>query len=211
MDILNLAYFAVRTYSMGILNFVTSPLVWVFTFVMFSQYKKIVSAQMDMYGYKVKYTLKDLISTAILSGLIAGFVATVITTVFGITFYKFNGLQFLILLSLLLMLINPRYICLSYSGGLLSIIVLILTSLVEGGRINSDNTVLVFLYDNLSFDVSALMALVALMHLIEATLMWFDGFRGAIPVFMKREGKVVGAFIMQRFWIIPMIFFIYMQ
>lgn len=46
------------------------------------------------------------------------------------------------------------------------------------------------------------------MHLIEAVLMWFDGHRGAVPVFLKREGKLVGGFVMQRLWVIPILFFI---
>jgi hypothetical protein len=211
METLQLAYFAIKIYSTGMISFILDPLVLIFFFIVFGQYKKVVVSQREIYGGSVRYSLKDLVSTAILVGIVAGFIGVIAITVLGITFYKFDGLQYLIFLSLLLMLVKPRYVCLSYSGGVLSLSVLIVTALVSGGNVDKGNPVIAFINNNLSFDVTALMALIAIMHLIEAILMWFDGHRGAIPVFMKRNGKVVGAFIMQRFWIIPIVFYIYTQ
>jgi hypothetical protein len=128
-------------------------------------------------------------------------------TVIGITLYEFSGFMFIIITSLILMIVNTRYLCLSYSGGIWSLVVLIISDLVDKGFISEGNIVYGFIYNNLKFDVTALMAIIAVLHLIEALLMRMDGYRGALPVFVKGNGKVLGAFILQRFWIIPAIIF----
>jgi hypothetical protein len=207
MEIFKLMGFAVKSYAVSVIGFLQDPVAWIFVFITYSLYKRTTGIQKVMYGKKLKYPISELVATSVLFGLIAGLIGTIITTVMGITFYELSGIMFLIITSLLLMLINPRYVCLSYSGGLWSLIVLIITDLVDKGILSKSN----FIYSNLKFDVTALMAVVAVLHLMEAMLMWFDGHRGALPVFIKREGRVVGAFVMQKFWIIPAIIYIFSQ
>lgn len=210
MDIIKLIGFAFRSYANGVVGFLLDPIAWIFLFIIIGQYKKFVSLQQNMYGGMTKQSTKELVTTSVLFGIISGLIGTVITTTFGVTFYKANGLSYLILLSLLLMLISPRYVCLSYSGGILSILILILSALSSSGRIY-DGIFLGSLYNALDFDVPALMAIIAVMHFMESVLMWLDGGRGAVPVFMKQGEDIVGAFIMQRFWIIPIILYFFIS
>ena len=213
MDIIKLLIFAVKSFSSGLIGFLIDPSMWpfliLFIYIIISQYKKVISMQEEIYGGKAKNSLKDLVSTSILFGLITGVAGSIVTTVIGLTFGSTGGLYFVIVLSLLLMMIKPRYLCLSYSGGLLSLIVLAVNSL--SGRGYAGNGIVQFIHNNINFDVSALMAMVAVLHLVEALLMWFDGGTGATPVFMERDGKLQGAFIMQRFWFMPVLIYIYMK
>jgi hypothetical protein len=101
------------------------------------------------------------------------------------------GVEYLILISLALMLIEPRFLCFSYSGGLLS-----LAALIFGIK---------------GIDVTGILMLVAILHLVESILIFFDGHRGAIPVFLERDdGSVVGGFTMQRYWPIPLVILLFM-
>jgi hypothetical protein len=144
-----------------------------------------------------------------LAGILAGLLGSIIITVIGVTFLKLSGLITVIVVSLILMFfINPRYVCMAYSGGILSLAALILTALISRGYIDKNNTIVQFFQNSLDFDVTSLMMVVSIMHLMESILMWFDGHRGAVPVFLKREGKLVGGFVMQRLWVIPILFLI---
>lgn len=213
MDIIKLLVFAVKSFSSGLIGILIDPSMWPFLFlfiyILISQYKKVISMQEEIYGGKAKNSLRDLTSTSILFGLITGVIGSIVTTVTGLTFGNTGGLYFVIVLSLLLMMIKPRYLCLSYSGGLLSLIILVVNSLY--GRGYEGNGIVKFIHSNINFDVSALMAMVAVLHLVEALLMWFDGSTGATPVFMEKDGKLQGAFIMQRFWFMPVLIYIYMK
>ncbi len=53
---------------------------------------------------------------------------------------------------------------------------------------------------------SAIMGLVAILHLVEALLILVHGHRDATPVYVRRQdGRVVGGFALQKFWPMPFI------
>lgn len=211
MEILKLLYFAVKAYSTSMIVFLASPIFIVFLILLFIMYRRIVSAQLSIYGEKLKYSFGDLFSTSILAGILGGLLGAIIITISGITFYNFVGIEYIFIISMLLMAIHPRYICFSYSGGLLGLVVLISNHLLNEGYVDKNNVIVSFIHNNLNFDVTAMVALIAVLHLIEGILVWFDGFRGALPVFTKRKGQVVGAFVMHRYWIVPILLYAYMQ
>jgi hypothetical protein len=63
---------------------------------------------------------------------------------------------------------------------------------------------LIFGYPEIN--VAGLMALVGVLHLMESLLIWLDGHRDRIPIFIERkDGSVVGGFNLQRFWPIPIL------
>lgn len=95
------------------------------------------------------------------------------------------GISYLWFIALALFLVNPRYLCFSYAGGLLSISYL----LTGFPRI----------------EVPQLMGLVAILHLVESMLILASGHLGALPVYARQGDKVVGGFNMQRFWPIPLV------
>jgi hypothetical protein len=83
-------------------------------------------------------------------------------------------------------MINVRYLCFSYAGGLVALISLI------------------FGFPNVN--VPGLMALIGILHLIESLLIWIDGHSFSVPIFVKKsEGKIVGGYIMNRMWPIPLV------
>lgn len=88
--------------------------------------------------------------------------------------------------AVLLLLIHPRFLCFSYAGGLVSLV-----SIFFGLP---------------KVDIPQLMALVAILHLVEGMLILFSGHLGATPVYTRNKaGRVIGAFNLQTFWPIPLV------
>ena len=55
----------------------------------------------------------------------------------------------------------------------------------------------------LNTDILSLMTFVGVVYILEGFLIIFDGSRGAIPVFTKKEDKIVGGFSFNSYWPIP--------
>jgi len=97
-----------------------------------------------------------------------------------------TGLWYVWPLALLLMLVHPRYLCFSYAGGILA-----LSHLVAGWP---------------ALNVSAIIALVAVLHMVEAVLIRWHGHLNPSPVYLRtQEGEVVGGLSLQKLWPLPML------
>lgn len=91
--------------------------------------------------------------------------------------------------ALLLMLISPRLLCFSYAGGLLG-----LSNLLFG-------------FPDVS--IPDLMALIAILHLVESLLILLDGRFYPVPLYVKRGNRLCGGFNLQKFW--PLLLVVMMQ
>lgn len=204
--ILRLIWESIRQYAQVVLSFLLEPVFWIMFFVLFFQYKKLEEIQKDIYGV-VKYKKKDMMASSLLAGILGGMAISIVITVVGITFGKLEGAVFLIIFSLILVLLfDSHFICLSYSGGIVSLISLLLGYINTKGIINISE--IPILRGFLNFDITAILILVSLLHLVEALLMYFDGARYPVPMFFKKNGRIVGGFILTRFWIIPLMILI---
>jgi Trypsin-like serine proteases, typically periplasmic, contain C-terminal PDZ domain len=183
MDILAMVRFCIQAIGTAVLVPGENIIYIALLFIVYSQYRRTVRMQEIVYGIPRVQT-GSLVITSVVSGIIAGIIISIPMTLLGITFSQDMGIQYMIILSVFLMLINPRFLCFSYSGGILS-----LASLIFGLK---------------GIDVTSIMVLVGVLHLLEAILIYIDGHRGAVPIFLERkDGSIVGGFTMQRFWPIP--------
>ncbi|WDC83721.1 PDZ domain-containing protein [Caloramator sp. mosi_1] len=197
---------SIRNYAQVVLSFLFEPIFWIMFFILFFQYKRLETIQKDVYGV-VKYKKMEMMASSILAGILSGMLISIFITVFGITFGKLEGAIFIIILSLLLvMLFDSHFICLSYSGGIVSLLSLILSLLNSKGIVNISEVPI--LRNLLNIDITAILILVSLLHLVESILMYFDGARYPVPMFFKKDDKIVGGFILTRFWIIPLMILI---
>jgi len=87
--------------------------------------------------------------------------------------------------ALLLMLIQPRFICFAYAAGVIAI------------------AKILFGFPHTS--IPQLMGLVAVLHMIESLLILLDGSFNPPVVYVKRQGQICGGFNMQLFWPIPLL------
>lgn len=152
--------------------------------LVYRQYAKIRQYEQGFFGLK---RINPLIETAtsLVYGLGGGFLATILFIAMGVSISD-AGVAYLWLAAILLMLIHPRFLCFAYAGSLVSLIAL-LTGYPQ-------------------IHIPTLMALVAILHLVEAALIFVNGYHNSSPMFFKhKSGKIVGGFALRKFWPMPTI------
>lgn len=148
----------------------------------------------EIYDSPLELTLSQIVI-----GIASGVLASMILSYLGILFDQ-DSLVFLIFfISFILMFINSKFICFSYSASVLGFASLLLSSISKGFNMPG--------LDPFKIDVVSLMSAVAILHFIEAIMVMVDGGRGSIPVFSERDGKIVGGFSFQRYWVMPIALF----
>ena len=161
-----------------------SPIFWVLVLIIGYQYARMGRIKTYLFGVRDSSVLRvTLIS--ILLGMAGGLLGSVLMVLFGVTLPQ-EGIYYILILAVVLMLVHPRFLCFAYAGGLLSII-----SLTLGVP---------------RFNVPHLMALVAILHLIESILIWCSGHLDALPIYTRNtRDQEVGGFNLQKFWPVPLI------
>jgi hypothetical protein len=133
-------------------------------------------------GRKNIYLRSALVSS--LFGIIGGILGSVLLVFIGIDLAGI-GIGQLWLVAIVLMLIQPRFLCFAYGAGLLCI------------------SNLLFAYPDIS--IPQLMGLVAVLHLVESLLILVNGSYCPFPVYIKKDGQLRGGFNLQLFWPIPLV------
>ncbi|WMM23727.1 hypothetical protein RBU61_12430 [Tissierella sp. MB52-C2] len=168
-----------------ILNTFKSPFFIVVLGIIYIQYIKIGKIEKENIGYRRSAILK-LITSAIF-GALGGILTTVIFLYLGVVAIP-TDYMYILVVSIFLSLINPRYMCFSYGGAIVS-----LCSLIIG-------------YPKI--EISQVMSVVAVLHIVESILILLDGGRNRLPIFLEKGEDIVGGFNMNRFWPIPFVIFI---
>lgn len=156
------------------------PLLLVLVLV-WTQYRRLAAVERASLGVTLNSPGQQLLFS-LGTGLLGGLFATLVFMVLGISLPE-TGILPVWILALLLMTIHPRFVCFAYAGGIVA-----LSSLLFG-------------YPRMN--VAGLMALVAVLHLVEAVLIRLTGPRFAMPVVTRHRDKVVGGFLLQKFWPVP--------
>ena len=148
------------------------------------QYARIESNEKRTFGQAFNKALPQMVK-AVAFGLLGGLVSSTVLVVVGVAVTD-NSVQYMLPIALLLYFVNPRFLCFSYAGGILSI-----CHLITGWP---------------QVNVPMVTGLVACLHAVESLLISLSGSSCASPVILKRkEGEVVGGFVLQRFWPVPLI------
>ncbi|BAF60924.1 hypothetical serine protease [Pelotomaculum thermopropionicum SI] len=147
------------------------------------QYGRMERIREDFFGVKTGLARADILS-ATGFGLLGGLAGSFLAVFTGLTVS--GELYYLWAVAVLLMLINMRFLCFAYAGGVLAF-----SHLLLGFP---------------AINVPQILALVAVLHMVESFLILVSGHLGAVPAYIKGAGgKVVGGFTLQKFWPIPII------
>jgi hypothetical protein len=157
--------------------------------------KKIVSMQKMILGGSVNSSIELTLSQLVL-GIVAGSIGSLILTSFGVIFNGNSGIEYLFMISILLMFIKPRLICFSYSGAILGAISILIKLASQFVPEFSSGTIF-------NIDILYLIIFIGVFHIIEGVLVMIDGDRGAVPVFTNKEGKILGGYALKRYWALP--------
>lgn len=164
----------------------------VFGIIFYFKNVRIVSIQKMTLGEGINSPLELTLSQIVL-GILAGAIGSIILSVLGVTFSENSGIEFIFMISILSLFYKKKYISYAYSAAILGVIGIAL-------KLASDITGIKLF---LNVDILSLMTFIGVIYIIEGFLIMFDGSRGAIPVFTKKEDKIVGGFSFSRYWPIP--------
>ena len=131
----------------------------------------------------IQKTAQNRVIDAILHGIIIGLLGSWFIHLLGLPLEVTKACIVLLPIALLLSLKNPRFACFSYATPILGIISLFIPKF--------------------ELDIPGLISLVGSLHLMEAVLVYLTGAQDSVPVMVKQKGSYVGAYIMQKYWPIP--------
>lgn len=154
-----------------------------------TQYERYMELRGEMGGLPSK-SLREIVEEIILTGLITGFIGSFVIVAAGISIGQ-DAVKYLFFIMCLLLLINLRYLCISIAAGILVAINLI------------------FGYPEI--DVPSILGLVAILHFIEAALIYINKGKDSIPVYIKYQGNIAGAYLIRKFWLIPIVFMTFLS
>lgn len=148
------------------------------------QYRQMQQDQLRMFGV-YGHSLRRQVMTAAAIGAAGGIIGSFILTVVGVPLNNL-GLSYIWPVVIALMLVNIRFMCFAYAGGLVAV-----SNVLFGWP---------------AVNVPQVIALVAALHVTEAILIFVSGRYGAVPMLLKKDdGRLVGAFTLQNFWPLPLV------
>ncbi|HWR42466.1 PDZ domain-containing protein [Sporomusa sp.] len=157
---------------------------WLILALVGYQYWQMQKRQRQMFGV-YNYTLTQQILLAGFYGLVGGITGSFLLTLVGVTLNQL-GLAYIWPVALGLMLINMRFLCFAYAGGLVA-----LSNVLFGWP---------------DVNVPQVLSLVAVLHITESLLIAISGGYSAMPMIIKKaDGRLVGAFSLQNFWPLPLV------
>lgn len=134
-------------------------------------------------------------------GIIAGIILGFVCNFLGIIFRENSGIATLFIISIILMVIKPRFACYSYGASILGFISLLYKYVIMRGKTTN----------NLNIDIIMLVTFVGILHIIEGLLVIIDGSKGSIPVFSKKQGVVWGGYLLNRYWFLPISILVFVK
>lgn len=159
-------------------------------------YRRTQAVERSAFGVKVTSPLANW-GLSLATGLGAGLFATACTALFRVHI-DLSDVVCLWVASGLFALWNMRLTCVSYGAGLVTLVQgLALLASTQGLH----GAVLNYL---LSVHAASLLTLAAILHIAEGLLVYLTGAFDASPLFVQsRRGQIIGAFMLQKFWIAP--------
>lgn len=188
MDIIfEILHITIKTIAESVISFTFLIIIGLIYFMI----KK--SQNINFYGYYLKYEALSNLVESVLQGIIIGIIGSLIISILGLPVVLSPAIMLLLPIAIILSFIHPRFLCFSYAGSLLGCISLLL----RGQQIFG------ITLPKVDIDIVGLMVLVGTLHLMESLLIYFVGYKYAIPIVSKKDNTIVFGYIMQRFWPIP--------
>ena len=159
------------------------PLFWLIFAIVAYQYWQMQKTQRIMFGV-AGWPLNRQVLWALVYGLCGGLMGSCVLTLVGVNIERM-GIQYIWPLAIFLAMINMRFLCFAYAGGIVAIL-----NAVTGWP---------------NVDVPQVLTLIAALHVTESVLIAISGRYGAVPVILKQGNRLVGAFNLQNFWPLPLV------
>lgn len=184
----------------ALLQMITQPFYYIGIILVILQYRRQILLERKLFHTRLHSLLQET-WRLLLWGLVGGAAVSLIMAFFGAAFYA-EDIILLWMVSLLLLLFRVRFLCFAYSVGILGILHTVVM-LFPG--LQNVQSLSFFVKPIANLHYPSLLALVGVLHLIEAFLIRWQGVRSASPVFYEgKRGKIVGGYHLHGFWPIPL-------
>lgn len=204
MDILNEVAFKIG-------SFFLQPMFYLGVIILILQYRRQISFERKLFSSRI-HSLPIEVFRSLGYGLIGGIIASILMILLGVVF-DLQYLWLIWLITTILLLFNVRFLCLSYSIGILGFVSGVM-QLFEHDimqrvvNLNYDwlRDLIVML---LNIDIPTLIVIVAVLHFVEALLVKLNSAKQATPIFVEsKRGKLIGGFQIQSYWLLPLFIFV---
>lgn len=189
------------------LYLVLNPLVYLAVIMMIFQYQRAVNNERKIHSVRVtSVTEQTLLSLGY--GILIGVLASVASVSLKVTLSVYDAL-YIWIVAVLIIVIRNRFVCFPYITGMLGIIAFVSKMWKQG----SEFPVLGTIWEGIGYlNMASIIAVIAILQIAEAILIWLDGGNKASPIFVKsKRGQLVGAFHIQKMWLLPLFVFIASQ
>ncbi|USG65272.1 PDZ domain-containing protein [Brevibacillus ruminantium] len=188
----------------GFGRFFLNPVFYLFLLLIYLHYRRQMLLERQLFAVRIQSPLQQTVR-ALGMGVAGGLLISCLSAALGIVI-QMQDLWLLWGLAALLALIRLRYLCFAYAAGLLAIFQPV-ASLLPG----LESAPVIGGVWNMIAQAKPmpLLALVAIMHLIEALLVRWNRGRDASPLFVEgQRGRIVGAYLLHSFWVTPLVLFV---
>jgi hypothetical protein len=191
----------------GFGRFLLNPWVYVFLIFIYLHYRRQMNWERQLFAVRIQTPLLQTLR-ALGMGVTGGLLVSVLSVALGIVLQP-QDLWLLWGIAVCLTLVRLRFLCFAYAAGILALLH-VLAQLVPGlANTAGIGTVWSWL---LQAKPVPLLALVAVMHLIEAWLIRWNAGRDASPLFVEgKRGRIVGAYLLHSFWLTPLVVLVEMS
>lgn len=184
-----------------------NPFLYFGVILIYLQYKRQISLERKLFSSRLHSLSLELISS-LAYGLMGGILVSILIAFMGIVFYP-EDMWLVWMVTGFLTLFHVRFLCLSYSAGIVGITAGLIQLYADQLRPYIDDlsiSWIAFLFDTLvKIHIPSLIAIVAILHLAESILIKLQSHKQATPLFIEsKRGKLIGGFQIQSFWLVPL-------
>ena len=177
-----------------------NPFFWLVVIIVLTQYRRTIFIEKKLFGQPFNNLWQQTVYS-VGYGLLGGVFGSFFLLLLGISLESI-GIAYLWPLAIILLLINPRFLCFAYAGGLIAIVSLAIRFLQPFWPVLGE---VGLLRGIAQIHLPGLLALIGILHLTESFLIYLSGHRGFSPIYLKTPaGEVVGGYSLQRFWPLPL-------
>lgn len=182
------------------LQLLIQPFVYISILLIILQYRRQVVLERKLYHTRL-HSWESQTLRSIFGGGLAGIGVSIVAIFLGLEI-TFEGMICVWVVSIILMLLRIRYLCLAYAVGLLGVVQFGLDLFPDWTGTGLVQTAVQMVRD---LNIPSLLVLVALLHIAEALLVRWQGESFAAPLFYEgKRGRVVGGYQLQNFWPVPL-------
>ncbi|MFD0696284.1 PDZ domain-containing protein [Paenibacillus sp. GCM10027628] len=184
----------------AVLQLFLNPFYYIGILFIVLQYRKQVQLERKLFHTRL-HSLLDETCRTVLWGWIGGLTASLAMLFVGVT-VQAEAVILLWAITVVLLIIRVRFLCLAYAVGILGIAHAVAGWLPNMSNLQEQAPILDIV---VNADIPSLLVVVAILHIMEGLLVGFQGSRMASPLFLEgKRGKIIGGYQMQGFWPVPL-------